>query len=43
MRRHFGLGGATQGDSVEVLWPDQTKTTRGNVKANQIIEIVQGS
>jgi hypothetical protein len=43
MRRHFGLGAATQVDSVEVLWPDQTKTTRENVKANQIIEIVQGS
>ena len=42
MRRHFGLGAATTVDTVEVLWPDQTRTTRENVKANQIIEIVQG-
>jgi hypothetical protein len=43
MRRHFGLGAATTVDTVEVLWPDQTRTTRENVKANQIIEIAQGS
>jgi enediyne biosynthesis protein E4 len=41
-RLHFGFGKAAQVDSVEVLWPDGTKTTRQNVKANQLIEITQG-
>ena len=40
-RLHFGLGKAGQVDSIEVLWPDGTKTTRQNVKANQRIEIAQ--
>ena len=41
-RQHFGLGPVTAVDSLEVLWPDGTKTTRENVKANQILEIRQG-
>ena len=40
-RLHFGLGKAEQVDSVEIIWPDGTKTTRENVKANQVIEIEQ--
>ena len=40
-RLHFGLGKAEQVDSLEVTWPDGTKTTRKNVKANQRIEIAQ--
>jgi hypothetical protein len=41
MRRHFGLGEATQADSIEVLWPDGTTSRLANVKANQIVEIAQ--
>ena len=40
-RLHFGLGRAEQVDSIEVTWPDGTKTTRQNVKANQQIDIAQ--
>ena len=40
-RLHFGLGRAEQVESLEVTWPDGTKTTRQNVKANQRIEIAQ--
>ena len=41
-RLHFGLGKAGQVDSIEVLWPDGTKTTMKDVKVNQQIEIAQG-
>jgi hypothetical protein len=41
MRRHFGLGGEAQADSLEVLWPDGTTTKLENVKANQLVEIKQ--
>jgi len=41
MRRHFGLGAATQADALEVLWPDGTTTKLENVKANQLVEIKQ--
>ncbi len=40
-RLHFGLGKASTVDSLEVLWPDGTKTTLDNVKANQILEVRQ--
>jgi hypothetical protein len=40
-RVHFGLGKATQADSLEVTWPDGTKTAMENVKASQILEIQQ--
>jgi hypothetical protein len=40
-RLHFGLGKATQADSLDVTWPDGTKTALENVKANQILEIQQ--
>ena len=40
-RLHFGLGAAATADWVEVLWPDQTKTRRENVKANEVLEIRQ--
>lgn len=39
MRQHFGLGAATQVDSIEVRWPDGTSTRREREKANQILEI----
>ena len=40
-RLHFGLGKATQVDSLEVTWPDGTTTAMQNVKGNQILEIQQ--
>jgi hypothetical protein len=40
-RQHFGLGANTRADSVEVLWPDQTKTRLENVRADQVLEIRQ--
>ena len=42
MRRHFGLGQEKQVDSLEVQWPDGTTTKMENVKANRLLEIVQG-
>jgi hypothetical protein len=41
MRRHFGLGGASQAEWVEVRWPDGTTTRRENVKADQTLAIEQ--
>jgi len=41
-RVQFGLGGGTEADLVEVLWPDGTKTRRERVKADQQIELSQG-
>ena len=43
MRQHFGLGPAGKADSVEVLWPDGTTTTRKDVAANQILVLRQES
>jgi hypothetical protein len=40
-RLHFGLGKATQVDSLEVKWPDGTTTALQNVKANQIVTVEQ--
>jgi hypothetical protein len=40
VRQHFGLGPATQADSIEVRWPDGTTTKLANVKANQIVKVV---
>jgi len=41
MRRHFGLGGATVADAVEVKWPDGKTTRLANVKVDQVLEIRQ--
>ena len=41
MRLHFGLGPATQVDTIEVLWPDGTTTKMSGVRANQIVTIKQ--
>jgi hypothetical protein len=40
-RLHFGLGKATQVESLEVKWPDGTTTALQNVKANQIVTVEQ--
>jgi len=41
MRRHFGLGPATQADSIEVKWPDGTVSRVQNVKADRRLDIAQ--
>jgi hypothetical protein len=41
MRLHFGLGPATEVDSISVRWPDGTTSTLEHVKANRIIAIAQ--
>jgi hypothetical protein len=41
MRAHFGLGAATQADSIEVRWPDGTTTKLETVKADQVVTISQ--
>jgi hypothetical protein len=41
MRRHFGLGAATQVEWVEVKWPDGATTRREAVKADQTLAIDQ--
>jgi len=42
-RAHFGLGKATEVDRVEIRWPDGQTTKLENVKANQILNVVQGA
>ena len=42
-RGHFGLGERVQADQVEIRWPDGTVTRIEKVKANQILEVVQGT
>ena len=41
MRLHFGIGPATEADSIAVRWPDAATSTLEHVKANQIITIAQ--
>ena len=40
---HFGLGKDFKVDKVTVTWPDQTVTTKSNIKANQLISINKNS
>ena len=40
-RCHFGLGGAAKADVVEIRWPDKRFTRLTNVKANQILTVIQ--
>jgi hypothetical protein len=42
-RAHFGLGRATKVDAVEVRWPDGKKTVLEDVRANQLLTVVQGA
>jgi hypothetical protein len=42
-RCHFGLGKAAKADTVEIRWPDNRITKLKDVKANQILTIVQES
>jgi hypothetical protein len=41
MRLHFGIGAAETIDEVDVRWPDDSHTTRKNVRANQLITFAQ--
>jgi hypothetical protein len=36
---HFGLGGATEADEIEIRWPSGTVQTIGKTRANQTIKI----
>ncbi|MBC7926155.1 MAG: CRTAC1 family protein, partial [Bryobacteraceae bacterium] len=42
LRLHFGLGTATQADSVEVRWPNGLKETYKSFKANQVVVLREG-
>ena len=42
-RCHFGLGNANDADTVEIRWPDKQTTKLTNVKANQILTVIQES
>jgi len=39
VRLHFGLGGATSADRVEVRWPNGGTTAVENVKAGQVLRV----
>ena len=41
-RLHFGLGGRTNIDSLEVIWPRGMTMKLANIKADQIIAIKEG-
>jgi hypothetical protein len=41
-RVHFGLGKATTIDKIELWWPTGVKQTLTNVKADQVLTIVEG-
>jgi hypothetical protein len=41
-RPHFGLGEASQAESVEIIWPDGKRQAMTGVKANQILKVKQG-
>jgi hypothetical protein len=42
-RLHFGLGGRSSVDSVEVTWPSGLSTKLASVKADQVVSIKEGS
>ena len=42
-RCHFGLGKASQARTVEIRWPNGQKTLLRNIKANQILTVIQES
>jgi hypothetical protein len=37
--QHFGLNDATQAESVRVIWPDGTETSRTNISSNQRLTV----
>lgn len=42
-RCHFGLGNTTKADAVEIRWPNKQTTILKDVKANQILTVIQES
>ena len=42
-RLHFGLGQHTKVDAIEIRWPSGMVTKLGNLKADQIIAVQEGS
>jgi hypothetical protein len=42
LRLHFGLGGATRIDSVEVVWPSGERTRLTDVPVRRVVRIVEG-
>jgi hypothetical protein len=42
-RLHFGLGRHTSVDSIEILWPSESSTKLGSIKADQILAIKEGT
>jgi hypothetical protein len=40
-RAHFGLGQASKADWVEIRWPDRRVQRLENVRANQVLKVVQ--
>ena len=42
LRVHFGLAGAPQADSLEILWPGGNTETVQAIKANQIVTVTEG-
>jgi hypothetical protein len=43
LRLHFGLGGATRIDSVEVVWPSGERTRLTDVPVRRVVRIVEGA
>ena len=42
LRAHFGLGGATRADRIEILWPSGRTELLRNVAVNQIVTVGEG-
>jgi len=42
-RIHFGLGQRTTVDRLEVIWPDGTKSTIQDIRADQLLTVRYGS
>jgi hypothetical protein len=43
MTLHFGLGGATKVDKLEIMWPDGTTEIVNVAGIDRVITITQGS
>ncbi len=42
LRAHFGLGGATRADRIDILWPSGRTEVLRNVAVNQIVTVGEG-
>jgi hypothetical protein len=43
LRAHFGLGGATKADRVEVRWPSGAVDVLTNVEGRRVVRVKEGS